>query len=80
MVVVPLGTDHLENAAAVERAGAGIVVAPDRLTADTVADSAARGLSDDGLRRAATRIAAELSGMPAASDAVPRIEQLVHLD
>ena len=38
LVVVPLGADHFENAAAVERAGAGIVVTPDRLTADTVAE------------------------------------------
>jgi UDP:flavonoid glycosyltransferase YjiC (YdhE family) len=80
IVVVPLGADHFENAAAVERAGAGIVVTPDRLTAATVADSAARGLNDEGLRSAATRIAAELSTMPPASDAVPRIEQLVHLN
>ena len=52
---------------------------PSALTADTVADTAARGLDDEGLRSAATRLAAELSAMPAASDAVPRIEQLVHV-
>jgi UDP:flavonoid glycosyltransferase YjiC (YdhE family) len=80
IVVVPLGADQFENAAAIERAGAGIVVTPDRLTADTVADAAAQGLSDDGLRNAATRIAAELSAMPAVSVAVPRIEQLVRVN
>ncbi len=76
LVVVPLGADHFENAAAVERAGAGIVVTPDRLTADTVAEAAARCLTDHELRSAAARIAAELSAMPAAADVVPRIEQL----
>jgi UDP:flavonoid glycosyltransferase YjiC (YdhE family) len=79
LVLVPLGADQFENAAAAERAGAGIVVTPDRLTADTVADAAARGLDDEGLRRAAARIAAELSAMPTARDAVPRIEQLARI-
>ena len=75
VVVVPLGADQFENAAAVERAGTGIVVTADRLTADTVADAAARCLADDELRHAAARIAAELPSMPAASDVVPRVEQ-----
>ena len=65
LVVVPLGADHFENAAAVERAGAGIVITPDKLTADTVADAASRCLTDDELRSAAARIAAELHVMPA---------------
>jgi len=76
LVVVPLGADHFENAAAVERAAAGIVIAPDRLTADTVADAATRCLTDHELRAAAARIAAELTAMPAAADVVPRIEEL----
>jgi calicheamicin 3'-O-methyl-rhamnosyltransferase len=76
MVVVPLGADQFENAAAVERAGAGVVVIPDRLSVDTIADAAARSLTDDDQRKAATRIAAELSAMPVATDVVPRIEQL----
>jgi UDP:flavonoid glycosyltransferase YjiC (YdhE family) len=53
LVVVPLGADHFENAPAVERAGAGIVIAPDKLTADTVADAASRCLSNDELRSVA---------------------------
>jgi UDP:flavonoid glycosyltransferase YjiC (YdhE family) len=76
MVVVPLGADQFENAAAVERAGAGVAVTPDRLSVDTIADAAARSLNDDDQREAAARIAAELSAMPTPTDVVPRIAQL----
>jgi UDP:flavonoid glycosyltransferase YjiC (YdhE family) len=76
MVVVPLGADQFDNAAAVDRAGAGVVVTPDRLSVDTITDAAARSLVDDDQRTAAARVAAELAAMPTAADLVPRIEQL----
>ena len=80
LVVVPLGADHFENAAAVERAGAGIVIAPDKLTADTVADAASRCLSNDEFRSAAAGVAAELHVMPTPTEVVPRIEQLARVN
>jgi UDP:flavonoid glycosyltransferase YjiC (YdhE family) len=76
-VVVPLGADQFENAAAVERAGAGTVVPPNRLSVDSAVKASARCLSGDDLRRAATLVAAELTATPAATDVVPGIEQLV---
>jgi UDP:flavonoid glycosyltransferase YjiC (YdhE family) len=77
LVVVPQGADHFENAAAVERAGAGITILPDDLNPERVATAAERLLSETTARSAAAAVAAETAAMPSPADHVPTVEQLV---
>ena len=73
----PQGADHFENAAAVERAGAGITILPDDLTAERVTTVAERLLSQTTTRGAAAAVAAEIAAMPSPTDHVPTVQQLV---
>ena len=77
LLVLPQGADHFENAAAVERAGAGITILPDDLTAERVTTVAERLLSQTTTRAAAAAVAAEIAAMPSPTDHVPTVQQLV---
>ncbi len=76
LVVVPQGADQFDNAAAVERATAGVVIMPDELTPERIADAADQVLHDPELRAGAARLAAQLQTMPHPTDCVAHIEQL----
>ena len=77
LLVLPQGADHFENAAAVERAGAGITILPADLTAERVATVADRLLGASTTRSAAAAVAAEIAAMPSPTDHVPTVEDLV---
>jgi UDP:flavonoid glycosyltransferase YjiC (YdhE family) len=77
LVVVPQGADHFENAAAVERAGAGITMLPDDLNPERVATAAERLLNETTTRSAAAAVAAEIAAMPSPADLVPTVEHLI---
>lgn len=72
LVVVPLQGDQRETAARVERAGAGITVAPEDVSATAIRAAIRRLLRDPSYSRAAERIAAGAAGLGA-----PRAAQLV---
>lgn len=67
-LVLPQGADQFENAAMVAGSGAGEQLPPGELTADAVADTAARLLKDPAVRDAADRLAAEIAAMPSPAD------------
>jgi UDP-glucoronosyl and UDP-glucosyl transferase len=68
-LALPQGTDQPYNAAALVASGAGIALAPEEVTPDTIAASLARVLTEPGIRSHAEAIGVEIAGMPAA-DAV----------
>jgi UDP:flavonoid glycosyltransferase YjiC (YdhE family) len=70
-VVVPLFADQPHNAAAIERAGAGLSVTD--LSAPVLRAAIARVLEDAGLRQTARRIGGEIAGMPGMDVAVERL-------
>jgi UDP:flavonoid glycosyltransferase YjiC (YdhE family) len=68
-VALPRGTDQPENAALLERAGAGTVVAPDEYAVESIAAAVEAVTHDSAFRAAAERIRDEIAAMPDA-DAV----------
>nr|WP_246280416.1 glycosyltransferase [Cellulomonas humilata] len=68
-VALPRGTDQPENAALLERAGAGTVVAPDEYAVESIAAAVAAVTHDTAFRAAAERVRDEIAAMPDA-DAV----------
>ncbi|MCU1538752.1 MAG: glycosyltransferase, partial [Humibacillus sp.] len=70
LLVLPLSTDQFAGAAALEVAGVGEALDPNRATVDELAESAARLLSLDGAPRARLdRIGASLVRVPGAQRA-----------
>lgn len=67
---LPQGTDQPFNAAAVARAGAGEVLAPDQVTVDAVDRALERVLLDPAVRAAAGRLRAEIDDRPAPREAL----------
>jgi UDP:flavonoid glycosyltransferase YjiC (YdhE family) len=67
---LPQGTDQPFNALAVAGAGAGVVLNPDQVTADAVADGLDRVLGDPAVRSAALRLRAQIADMPEPADAL----------
>jgi MGT family glycosyltransferase len=61
---IPRAGDQFINAAACEKAGAGLTLRPHALTAQAVRAAAERMLSDPGLSSGAARVADEIGGMP----------------
>jgi UDP:flavonoid glycosyltransferase YjiC (YdhE family) len=68
-LVLPQGADQFNNAAAVAKAGAGVVIQPEELDVDRVTEL----LADTPMREAAETVSAEIAGQPAPVDLVPRI-------
>jgi UDP:flavonoid glycosyltransferase YjiC (YdhE family) len=69
-IVVPLFADQWENGVAVENAGCGIVLGPDRRRVEDV-DRSLRTILD-----AATRVADEITAMPTATAVALEVEAL----
>ncbi|HEY5882836.1 MAG TPA: glycosyltransferase [Nakamurella sp.] len=67
---LPQGTDQPANADAVTRAGAGLVLDPGDVDADTVARALRQLLEDSAIRAAAARIRSEIEGLPSPASAL----------
>ena len=76
-VVVPLFADQWENGVAVDDAGCGIVLGPDRRGVDDVDRALRTVLAGPTHQDAATRVAHEIAVMPSAADLAAEIEALV---
>ena len=61
---LPQSTDQPFNAAAVARAGAGLVLAPDQVNVDSVAQALEEVLGDRAVRASAARLKADIDGRP----------------
>lgn len=70
---LPQGTDQPANASAVARAGAGVVLPPDEVTADGVAAALDEVLVGSALRAGAERVRAEIDDMPRPAEALVRL-------
>ena len=77
LVIIPQGADQFENAAAVDRAGAGLMIMPSELTATRVAEAVERVRSDRAVRDAERRVADEITEMPTPDDAVEALQRLL---
>lgn len=77
LLVVPQGADQYANADAVVGAGAGRRLGRDETTVADIRDAVLALLADPGCRQAAGRIQAELQAMPAAEEAMVRIDGLL---
>ncbi|WP_420122304.1 glycosyltransferase [Nakamurella sp.] len=75
-LILPQGADQFLNAQLIERAGLGHALANDRQDGDAVARSVQALLDDGPERAAATRVRAEIAGMPAPADVVPDLVAL----
>jgi len=69
---LPQGADQFRNAEGGVAAGAALALAPTEARAESVRAAVERVLTDDGLRSAAVRVAAEIAAMPA-PDEVARL-------
>ena len=70
-VCLPRGADQPWNAAAVERAGAGLVVPPDAFSGETVREGVERVLARSSFAAAADRVAREIGTMLPARSCCP---------
>jgi UDP:flavonoid glycosyltransferase YjiC (YdhE family) len=68
-VALPRGTDQPENAALMARAGAGVVVAPEDYSVESIANAVADVAGDPAYRDAAERVRDEIAAMPDADAA-----------
>ena len=75
-LVLPIGADQFQNADALVRGGAGLVVPPDGVTPDAITAGVQALLEDPSYRAAAGRVAAEIAGMPTPAD---RVRDLVDI-
>lgn len=67
-VAVPQGADQPQNAALLARAGAGVVIASEDCTVDTIRAAVRRVGDDTSLRSAAERVRDEIAAMPDADE------------
>lgn len=67
---LPQAADQFRNAAGGDRSGGAIVLLPAQVTSDEIAGAVKRLLSEDGFRRNAMVVAAEIGAMPAPSEVV----------
>ncbi len=74
---LPQAADQFLNASAIARAGAGISIAPQDVSAAGVALAIRRLLDDDGYRSAARRVAGEIAAMPSPDEVAAQLEALV---
>jgi UDP:flavonoid glycosyltransferase YjiC (YdhE family) len=69
-LVLPQAADQFANAKAVVRAGAGLALTPDAVSADRVREAAQHLLADPGYAARAAAIRAEIAAMPDADQVV----------
>ena len=74
-VLLPQAADQFLNAAAGARAGVGVAIQPDALSADTVTDALAALLGDSAQRAAAQTLATEIAAMPSHDQVADEIER-----
>jgi UDP:flavonoid glycosyltransferase YjiC (YdhE family) len=74
---VPQAADQFRNATGVDRAGAGIGLAPDEATPHAVADAVRRLLTEPAHRAGARAVGEEIAAMPSPEDVVGVLEGLV---
>jgi UDP:flavonoid glycosyltransferase YjiC (YdhE family) len=67
-VALPRGTDQPQNAALLQRAGAGVVVQPDDYAVETIGAAITTVTGDPSFRAAAGRIRDEIAAMPDADE------------
>ena len=63
-VALPRGTDQPQNAALLERAGAGVIVQPDDYAVETIGAAVRKVTGDPSFRAAAERVRDEIAAMP----------------
>jgi UDP:flavonoid glycosyltransferase YjiC (YdhE family) len=73
---LPQAADQFMNAAACRRAGAGLVLQPDEVTASAIDGALTRLLAEESFREAADRVRAEIAVMPGPDDVVAVLEGL----
>lgn len=76
LLCLPQAADQFLNAAAVARAGAGIVIAPGDVDEARVGAAIRRLLDDDGYRERARGVAADIAAMPSHDEVVTVLETL----
>ena len=76
VLVLPRGADHFYNAERLLLPGAGRRLLDGEITGQPVAAEVARLITDEGLRRAAARIAAEIAFMPGPAMEIASLEEL----
>jgi UDP:flavonoid glycosyltransferase YjiC (YdhE family) len=76
-VILPQGADNFEHATMCETAGVAASLGPDALTADTMVDAVRRVLAEPDFRTASGRCAAEIAGMPDASQVAASLREWV---
>lgn len=74
-VFLPQGADQFTNAAAMTALGAGLTLAGDAVSADTVRQAAGTLLADRTARDAAAGLAAEIAAMPAPATVAARLDE-----
>ena len=70
---LPQAADQFFNAAACVRAGAGIALMPDALSAEAVTDAVGRLLTDAAYRDAASRLSREIAAMPSPDEVADKL-------
>lgn len=73
-VCLPQGADQFLNADAVAASGAGISIAPDAATLDSIRDAVSTVLGDPSFRAAARRVAQSIEAMPPPDDVAVVLE------
>ncbi|HSK96384.1 MAG TPA: glycosyltransferase [Euzebyales bacterium] len=72
-LVLPQGADQHFNAAAIQRAGAGLVLANEEQTPGAIESAVARLLTDGPERAAARTLAKEIAAMPSPAEVAPKL-------
>lgn len=73
---IPQAADQFQNAAAAERAGAGLTIGPGEVTTDRVTESIERLLIDPSFREAARNVQDDIATMPGPVPVADVIERL----
>jgi UDP:flavonoid glycosyltransferase YjiC (YdhE family) len=72
-VCIPQAADQFFNAGACAKAGAGIALAPDALSAEAVRDAVVALLEETAYRDAARRVSAEIAAMPSPTEVADKL-------
>lgn len=76
-IMIPRGADQYYNSLALEEKGAALRVAPEAITATSIAERADRMLADESFYDEARRIQEEIRQMPAPADLAGRLPDLM---
>jgi MGT family glycosyltransferase len=76
-LVLPQGADQFSNAEALDTADAGRALTGERVTADSIAETAGTLFDDPRFRKAASSIQREIAAMPPPAEVVGQLETFV---